>query len=75
MNADTNDVQRATRQVELLLSEHGILSAVVDAVGFQREIAALRVPLTDLERVAELANEIKKLGFRYVAVDLMEQRA
>lgn len=57
-----------------LLAERGI-AAEVSVEGHQAEIAALRVPEEAWERVAgeegaRLADELKGLGFRYVALDL-----
>ncbi|HEX2188566.1 MAG TPA: hypothetical protein VHG51_06680 [Longimicrobiaceae bacterium] len=57
-----------------LLAERGI-AGEVGVEGHQAEIAALRVPADQWERVAgeegaRLADELKRLGFRYVALDL-----
>lgn len=57
-----------------LLAERGI-AGEVSVEGHQAEIAALRVAAGDWERVAgdggaALVDEIKALGFRYVALDL-----
>ncbi|HEX7239280.1 MAG TPA: hypothetical protein VF263_03360 [Longimicrobiaceae bacterium] len=57
-----------------LLAERG-LRGEVRAEGHQAEIAALRVPADAWERLtgeegARLADELKELGFRYVALDL-----
>jgi len=65
---------RAAR-VEALLVERGISGARVAAEGHEAEIAALRVPAEAWARVAgpegaALVEEVKRLGFRYVALDL-----
>lgn len=57
-----------------LLAERGIAGEVA-AEGHEAEIAALRVPPELWERVAgeegaRLADELKRLGFRYVALEL-----
>lgn len=57
-----------------LLAERGI-PGEVSAEGHQAEIAALRVPAEAWERVAgpegaPLADALRELGFRYVALDL-----
>jgi PP-loop superfamily ATP-utilizing enzyme len=57
-----------------LLAERGI-AGEVSVEGHQAEIAALRVPADAWERVAgeegvALADALKGLGFRYVALDL-----
>ena len=59
---------------ERLLAERG-LAAEVTVEGHEAEIAAIRAPAGAWERLlggegAELAAEVKALGFRYVAVDL-----
>lgn len=55
---------------ERLLARHGVTGARVEAEGHQQEIAAVRAPHRHAKRLAELAPEIKALGFRYVALDL-----
>jgi PP-loop superfamily ATP-utilizing enzyme len=65
---------RAARAAELLAA-HGI-AARVSVEGHEGEIAALRVPADAFERFVDadagpLAREVKALGFRYVAVDLL----
>jgi hypothetical protein len=57
------------------LADHGVHGASVDAEGHQREIAAIRVPTGDWERMigpdgAPIADAVKAAGFRYVALDL-----
>ncbi len=44
-------------------------------VGHEGDVAALSVPTEHLARLAQLAPEIKALGFRYVAVELMPEDA
>lgn len=65
---------RAARAVQLLAS-HGI-GAEVTVEGHEGEIASIRVAADDWERLAgedgaRLAAEVKALGFRYVALDLL----
>ena len=57
-----------------LLAERGIAGEVA-AEGHQAEIAAVRVPADAWDRVAgpdgaRLADDLRELGFRYVALDL-----
>jgi PP-loop superfamily ATP-utilizing enzyme len=64
-------VNRARR----LLEEAGIFGAEVEVEGHEREMAAIRVPPADWERVAgdegaRVAAAVKSAGFRYVALDL-----
>ena len=70
MSADER-VARAERA----LAEHGLYGATVEVEGHEREIAALRVPEAEWERMmgpdgARLADAVKAAGFRYVALDL-----
>ena len=65
-------IERVTR----MLREAGFPDVVVDAEGQEREIAAVRVPPQDWERLAgpdgaRVADEVKAAGFRYVALDLL----
>lgn len=46
------------------------LQAEVAAAGLDGEIAAIRAAPTSRARLAELAPEIRSLGFRYVALEL-----
>lgn len=60
---------------ERALAEAGVHGASVDAEGHEREIAAVRVPAADWERMmgpegATIAQAVKAAGFRYVALDL-----
>jgi hypothetical protein len=56
--------------VAALLRREGIDGARVGVAGHRGEIAALEVPPDALPRLAELAPEVKAIGFRYVAVDM-----
>ena len=56
--------------VERLLARRGIGAVRVEAVGPEREIAAVTAAAENLERLADLASEIKTMGFEYVALDL-----
>jgi PP-loop superfamily ATP-utilizing enzyme len=71
--ADGRADERAAR-AGALLAERGI-AGEVSVEGHQAEIAALRVAGEAWERVAgeegaALVDELKALGFRYVALDL-----
>lgn len=55
--------------VEAILAREAIAGSAAVA-GFAGDVAALLVAPDALARVAELAPEIKALGFRYVAIDL-----
>jgi PP-loop superfamily ATP-utilizing enzyme len=62
---------------ESLLHEHGVTGARVTAEGPEREIAAVRVAGPQWERMmaaesATVVTAIRALGFRYVALDLLE---
>jgi len=63
-----------TARARDLLGVRGIPGDVC-AEGLQGEIAALRVPADSWKRTADavrdgLVDEVKRLGFRYVALDL-----
>ena len=56
------------------LADQGVYGATVEVEGHQREIAAVRVPAADWERMlgpegAAIAETVKAVGFRYVALD------
>lgn len=55
--------------VETILAREGIAGRAATA-GHAGDVAALTVAPQELARLAELAPEIKALGFRYVAVEL-----
>ena len=60
---------------ERVLATHGVYGAEVSVEGHEREIAAVRVPDSAWHRMmgdegAEIAAEVRALGFRYVALDL-----
>lgn len=62
------------------LADHGVHGASVDVEGHQREIAAIRVPSADWERMmgadgTAVADAVKAAGFRYVALDLAPAEA
>ncbi|MDB4947992.1 MAG: hypothetical protein JWM27_641 [Gemmatimonadetes bacterium] len=66
---------RAIRATDLL-ARRGFDGATVTVSGHEGEIAALRVPADAWDGVAgaeglPLARELKALGFRYVALDLV----
>ncbi len=56
--------------VEAILAREGIAGRAAVA-GFAGDVAALTVGPESLARLAELAPEIKALGFRYVALELL----
>ncbi len=60
---------------ERALADAGVYGASVDVEGHEREIAAVRVPSGEWERMMgpeglALAQAVKAAGFRYVALDL-----
>ncbi|HEX8905276.1 MAG TPA: hypothetical protein VF771_10565 [Longimicrobiaceae bacterium] len=60
---------------ERALAEAGVFGASVEVEGHEREIAAVRIPEDEWERMlgpegAALAAAVKEAGFRYVALDL-----
>jgi PP-loop superfamily ATP-utilizing enzyme len=62
-------------RAERLLSARGFAGARVSVEGHEDEIAAVRVPANAWERLAgdegaRVSDEVKALGFRYVALDL-----
>lgn len=61
--------QRA-ETAERLLRERGIEGARVSSAGNHGEIASVQVSMDYFARLAELAPEIKALGFLYVALEL-----
>jgi PP-loop superfamily ATP-utilizing enzyme len=62
---------------ERVLAAYGLEDASVEAAGHNGEIAALSVRGAEWERIIgpeghRLSEEIRALGFRYVALDLAE---
>lgn len=62
-------------QAVRVLVEHGVAGAEVSVEGHEDEIAAVRVPDGEWERLlgdegARIAAAVKHVGFRYVALDL-----
>ncbi len=55
--------------IQAILAREGIAGSVA-VVGFAGDVAAVTAPPEALARLAELAPEIKALGFRYVALEL-----
>ncbi len=55
--------------VEAILAREGIVGRAT-ATGFAGDVATLLVAPEALARLADLAPEIKALGFRYVAIEL-----
>ena len=67
-------VDERVAAAERALAEHGVYGASVDVEGHEREIAAVRVPEAEWERMlgsegAMIAQAVKGAGFRYVALD------
>jgi len=60
---------------EKLLREHGFDGARLRPAGHESEIAAVTAPPSEIARLAQLAPEIKALGFRYVTVDVTPEPA
>jgi hypothetical protein len=61
-----------------LLEGAGLPGACVQAVGSEGEIAALRIPTGDWERMlasegTALAAALQRAGFRYVTLDLEDE--
>lgn len=69
------DVAARIAAVERLLRERGVEGAVVRAAGHESEIAAVEAPRESATVLAALAPEIKALGFRYVALELIPDEA
>lgn len=64
------------RAAERVVAEEGISGALIIVEGHEREIAAIRVSVDDLDRLVgdagvRLAERVRALGFRYVALDLL----
>ncbi|MGH7467737.1 MAG: hypothetical protein ACRENP_07075 [Longimicrobiales bacterium] len=51
------------------LDQRGI-GAVPSAAGYAQDVLALRAPIRELDRLRQLAPELKALGFSYVALEL-----
>jgi hypothetical protein len=66
-----NDVEARVRAVEAILAREGIVGTAA-AVGHAHDIASLAVSPEHLPRLAEVAPEIKAVGFRYVALELVD---
>lgn len=68
-------VDERALEAERRLARSGIDGARVEVAGHEREIATVHAPHRYAARLAELAPEIKALGFRYVALDLNTDEA
>ncbi len=66
-----SDVDARLRAVEAILAREGIVGTA-SAVGHARDVASLAVSPEHLPRLAEVAPEIKAVGFRYVALELVD---
>ena len=65
------------REVQSVLVRHGVAGAWVEVAGHTEEIVALAVPEASWERMLgpdgrAISEQIRALGFRYVALDLAE---
>lgn len=72
----TDDSIRGARQ---RLSERGFDPASLEVAGQAREIAVLNLPDTrgaaaarQIEQIGRMTEELKELGFRYVAIDITD---
>lgn len=70
-----SDVAARLARAEAVLHQHGCTGARVSAAGIDGEIAAVALPEIRFnallgEQRESLAEQIRALGFRYVAVDL-----
>lgn len=65
------DADARVRAVQAILAREGI-SGTASAVGHAGDVASLAVSPEHLLRLAEVAPEIKAVGFRYVALELVD---
>ena len=72
MSATHDDVRRGAVAAERLLRAGGIRDATVTVVGHAHDVAAVRAAHADFDAVAALAPALRRLGFRYVALDLAQ---
>lgn len=68
-------VDERIREAARVLADHGVPGAEVTAEGHEAEIAAVRVPDDSWDRLlgddgVRIAAAVKRVGFRYVALDL-----
>lgn len=63
--------REALSAADRLLEDRGFTSARAGVAGARGEILVVEAPAPDIVGLAELAPELKALGFRYVAVDLL----
>ncbi len=68
-----NGADSRVAAAEAILAREGIPGRV-SVTGHAADVAAVSVALDYLPRLAELAPELKGLGFRYVAIDLEADR-
>ncbi len=66
-----SEVDDRVRAVEAILAREGI-RGTASAVGHAGDVASLAVSPEYLPRLAEVAPEIKAVGFRYVALELVD---
>ena len=60
--------------VARLLDREGIACEGVLVAGAAKDVAVVRTSAIDADRIAAVARDIKKLGFRYVTIDLRTVR-
>lgn len=66
----SNSASGSLAALDALLADNGMTHARARATGPDAEIAVIEAPLSDASRLAALADRIRGLGFRYVALDL-----
>ena len=64
------DVSSQLDALDCLLATHGLDAFRLRTGGPEAEIAVIEAPLSDAVRLAGIAEKIRALGFRYVAIDL-----
>lgn len=69
-SASNADVSSQLEALDSLLAAHGLDGLRLRTGGPGAEIAVIEAPLTDAARLAGIAEKIRALGFRYVAIDL-----
>jgi PP-loop superfamily ATP-utilizing enzyme len=68
--SSTRDAISQLEALDNLLATHGLDEFRLRTGGPDAEIAVIEAPLTDAARLAGIAEKIRALGFRYVAIDL-----
>jgi uncharacterized protein with GYD domain len=57
-------------EMAALLEKEGIAFESVAIAGAEADVAVVRTPDVDADRMAAIAKRIRALGFRYVTIDL-----